>query len=319
MDFNPSTNKMKKNTTDEQFMLLCCKLYISESRNLAALDSIERAAALHRETVIMDKFEDRAYNRVRYTLVSYVIHDSTTDSPIYSPLQQTVLAMVEAAYQAINLEQHSGAHPRLGVVDHICFHPLGREKLEEAAWLAKLVAGDIGNQLQVPVFLYEAAHPTGKALDAIRRDLGYFRPNYMGSQWAGWALPEVLNKNPDEGPTQVPRARGIVVIGASPWVRTFNVPVMSTDVSITRRIARKVSARGGGLPTVQAMGLVHGEDSTEIACNLLEPNRVGADRVQHQIGLLAAEEGLDVEKGYFTDYSPEMILEKYKKLVSTNQ
>ncbi|KAI3951644.1 hypothetical protein MKW92_020349 [Papaver armeniacum] len=301
--------KMKKKTTDEQSMLLGCKLYISESRNLAALDSIERAAALHRETVIMDKFEDRVYNRVRYTLVSYVIYDSSTDSPIYSPLQQTVLAMVEAAYQAINLEHHSGAHPTLGVVDGICFHPLGREKLEEAAWLAKLVARDISNQLQ-------AANPTGKTLDAIRRDLGYFRPNYMGSQWAGWALPEVLNENPDEGPTQVPRARGIVIIGASPWVRTFNIPVMSTDVSITRRIACKVSARGGGIPTVQAIGLVHGEDSTEIACYLLEPNRVRADLMQNQIGLLAAEEGLDVEKGYFTDYSPEMILEKYKKLVS---
>ncbi|XP_026392352.1 formimidoyltransferase-cyclodeaminase-like isoform X2 [Papaver somniferum] len=319
MDFNPSTNKMMKKTTYEQSMLLGCKLYISESRNLAALDSIERAAALHQEIVIMDKFEDRVYNCVRYTLVSYVIHDSSTDSPIYSPLQQTVLAMVEAAYQAINLEHHWGAHPTLGVVDDICFHPLGREKLEEAAWLAKLVARDISNQLQVPVFLYEAAHPTGKTLDAIRRDLGYFRPNYMGSQWAGWALPEVLNENPDEGPTLVPRSRGIVIIGASPWVRTFNVPIMSTDVSITRRIARKVSARGGGLPTVQAIGLVHGEDSTEIACYLLEPNRVGADHVQNQIGLLAAEEGLDVDKGYFTDYSPEMILEKYKKLVSTNQ
>ncbi|KAI3989948.1 hypothetical protein MKX01_003651 [Papaver californicum] len=288
-------------------MLLCCKLYISESRNLAALESIERAAALHRETLIMEKFEDRMYNHVQYTLVSYVIHESTTDSPIYSPLQQTVLDIVEASYQAINQEHHPGAHPRIGVVDRICFHPLGREKLDEASWLAKLVAGDIGNQLQVPVFLYEAAHPTSKALDAIRRGLGYFRSNYMGNQWAGW------------GPTQVPRSRGIIVIGASPWVRTFNVPIISTDVSITKRIARKVSARGGRLPSVQAMGLIHGEDSTEIACNLLEPNRAGADFVQHQIGLLAADEGLDVEKGYFTDYSPEMILEKYKKLVSTNQ
>ncbi|KAI3937088.1 hypothetical protein MKX01_015303 [Papaver californicum] len=230
--------KMRKNIADEQSMLLCCNLYISESKNLAArLDRTSRSAAP---------------GDLRYTLVSYVIHDSTTDSPIYSPLQQTFLAMVEAAYQAINLEYHSGAHPRLSVVDHICFHPLGREKLEEAVWLAKLVAGDIGNQLQ---------------------------------------------------------ARGIVVIGASPWVRTFNVPIMSTDVSITKRITQKVSARGGGLPT----------DLTEIACNLLEPNRVEVDCVQHQIALLAVDERLDVEKGYFTDYSPEMILEKYKKLVSTNQ
>ncbi|OVA13901.1 Formiminotransferase [Macleaya cordata] len=308
---------MKNMMKQEQSMLLCCKLYISESRNHAALEYIERAAAvLDGETVIMKKFQDRAYNRIKYSLVSYVVHDST-GSPIYSPMQQTVLAMVEAAYETINLELHSGAHPRLGVVDHICFHPLGEGSLEDAAWLAKSVAVDIGNKFQVPVFLYGDAHPTGKALDTIRRDLGYFQPNYMGHQWAGWAIPEVLPEKPDVGPTQVSEAKGIVVIGASPWVDSYNVPITSIDVSVTRKIARMVSARGGGLPAVQAIGLVHGEDSThEIACMLLEPNQVGADQVQNQIELIAAQKGLDqVEKGYFTDFSQETILEKYKKLV----
>lgn len=80
-----------------------------------------------------------------------------------------------------------------------------------------------------------------------------------------------------------------------------------------------VSARGGGLPTVQTLGLVHGEDSTEIACMLLEPNQIGADRVQNRVEMLAAQEGLDVERGYFTDFSPEMIIEKYVKLVSSRE
>ena len=126
----------------QQSMLLCCKLYISESRNKAALDSIERAARIDPETVIVNKFDDRYYNRTRYTLVSYVAHDST-GCAIYSPLQQTLLAMVEAAYNAINLELHCGAHPRLGVVDEIVCHPLARASLDEAAWLAKAVAADI--------------------------------------------------------------------------------------------------------------------------------------------------------------------------------
>lgn len=128
-------------------MLLCCKLYISESRNKAAIDSIEQAAKLDPETVIVNKFDDRAYNRVRYTLVSYVAHDST-GCPVFSPLQQTVLAVVEAAYGAINLESHSGAHPRLGVVDDIVFHPLAQASLDEAAWIAKAVAAEIGNRFQ---------------------------------------------------------------------------------------------------------------------------------------------------------------------------
>ena len=128
-------------------MLLCCKLYVSESRNHTALDSIERAARLDGETVIVNKFEDRAYNRIRYTLVSYIVHDSTGNI-IYSPLQRSLQSMVEAAYEAINLELQCGAHPRLGVVDDIVFHPLAQASLDEAASFAKMAAADIANKFQ---------------------------------------------------------------------------------------------------------------------------------------------------------------------------
>lgn len=75
------------------------------------------------------------------------MHD-ITGSAIYSPLQQTILAMAEAAFGAIDLETHSGAHPRLGVIDDIVLHPLGRASMDEAAWLARAVATDIGNRFQ---------------------------------------------------------------------------------------------------------------------------------------------------------------------------
>ncbi|WJX73987.1 hypothetical protein P8452_57705 [Trifolium repens] len=315
MAFNYTTQEQKK--TVDQSMLLCCKFFISEGRNIATLDAIERAARSNPETVIVNKFHDRTYNRARYNLVSYVLHDCTGNA-IYSPLQQTVVAMAEAAFNAINLEFHDGAHPRLGAVDDIVFHPVACASLDDAAWLAKSVAADIGNQFNVPVFLYAAAHPTGKQLDVIRRELGYYRPNSMGNQWAGWTMPDILPQTPDEGPIVVSRSRGISMIGAQSWVTLYNIPLLSTDVSAARRIARKVSARGGGLPTVQTLGIVC-EDSTEIACMLLEPNRIGADRVQNLVEMLAAQEGLDVEKGYYTDLSPEMIVEQYMNLISAKK
>ncbi|KAK7848490.1 hypothetical protein CFP56_004863 [Quercus suber] len=67
MDFSPSCKDKKK--TIDQSVLLCCKLFISESRNRAALDAIELTARLNPETIIVSKFEDQAYNRARYTLV----------------------------------------------------------------------------------------------------------------------------------------------------------------------------------------------------------------------------------------------------------
>ncbi|XP_031115372.1 formimidoyltransferase-cyclodeaminase-like isoform X1 [Ipomoea triloba] len=315
MAANNPNSKEKKSVM--QSVLLCCKLHISESRNREALESIQRAAKLDPETVIVNIFEDREYNRINYTLVSYVIHDAT-GTPIYCPLQQTVVAIAAAAYDGINLELHSGAHPRLGVVDDITVHPLAQASLDEAAWLAKRLAAEFGSRFRVPVYLYNDAHPTGKALDTIRRELGYYRPNLRGIQWAGWPHLESLPVKPDEGPDVVSRARGITMIGARAWVAMYNVPIMSTDVSAARRIAARVSARGGGLPAVQTLGLLHGEGTTEIACILLEPNQIGADHVQNRVEMLAAQEDLDVEKGYFTDFSPEMIIEKYMKLINAS-
>ncbi|CAI8592642.1 unnamed protein product [Vicia faba] len=315
MALNYTTKEQKKMV--DQSMLLCCKFFISEGRNTATLDAVERAARSNSETVIVNKFHDRTYNRARYNLVSYVLHDST-GNVIYSPLHQSVVAMAEAAFNAIDLELQDGAHPRLGAVDDIVFHPLARASMDDAAWLAKAVAADIGNQFNVPVFLYAAAHPTGKQLDTIRRELGYYRPNFMGNQWAGWTIPDILPQTPDKGPMVVSKSKGISTIGAQSWVTLYNVPLLSSDVSAAKRIARKVSTRGGGLPMVQTLGIVCG-DSTEVACMLLEPNRIGADRVQSLVEMLAEQEGLDVETGYYTDLSPEMIVEQYMNLTSAKK
>ncbi|XP_038976965.1 glutamate formimidoyltransferase-like [Phoenix dactylifera] len=296
-------------------MLACCKLYISESRNSLALESIELAAKLYPEAVVINKFKDEAYNRVGYTLVSCF---DTTSSPDVAPLKNAVLSMVKAAFETINLELHSGTHPRLGVVDHICFHPLVHGSLDKAAGIAKSVAADIGRKLQVPTFLYGAAHEGGRTLDSIRRELGYFKPNSAGNLWAGGLRSEVLCLKPDAGPLQSAPAKGVVAIGATRWVDNYNVPIHSTDIKAAQRIARRLSERGGGLKSVQAMGLAHGEAMTEVACNLLDPSKVGADQVQIEVQRLASEEGLTAGQGYFTDFSQEKIVETYMRSIASD-
>lgn len=128
-----------------KLMLACCKVYISESRNRAALESIEQAAKLFSEAAIVNKFEDVTYNRVGYTVVSKLAPKPSSNS---HTLKSTVFAMVKAAFENIDLDMHSGSHPRLGVVDHICFHPLASAPLDQVAEIAKSLAGDIGSDLQ---------------------------------------------------------------------------------------------------------------------------------------------------------------------------
>ncbi|KAG6751315.1 hypothetical protein POTOM_045843 [Populus tomentosa] len=294
---------------NEALLISYSIVYISESRNKVALESIERAAKLFPEAPIVNKFEDVTYNRVGYTLVSSLPPKPSLDS---CALDGAVLAMVKAALETIDFGLHCGSHPRLGVVDHICFHPLAQSSLDQAAGIAKSLAVDVGSSLQVPTFLYGAANVEGRTLDSIRRELGYFKPN-SGNQWAGGPKSESLPLKPDEGPAQVNQAKGVLVIGATRWVDNYNVPVFSTDIAAVRRIAKHVSGRGGGLPSVQAMALGHGDDVIEVACNLLEPSNVGGEMVQQEVERLAKEEGMAVGKGYFTDFSQDKIIENYLK------
>lgn len=126
-------------------MFSCCKVYISETRNRSALESIERAAKLFPEAALVNKFEDETYNRVGYTLVSKMAPSSSSNS---CPLKHAVFSMVKSAFEAIDFELHTGSHPRLGVVDHICFHPLASASLEQVAGTAKALAADIGSMLK---------------------------------------------------------------------------------------------------------------------------------------------------------------------------
>lgn len=147
--------------------------------------------------------------------------------------------------------------------------------------------------------------------------MGYFKPNSAGNQWVGGLKSECLPLKPDDGPSQVTQGKGVTVIGASRWVDNYNVPVLSTNIAAVRRVAKRVSERGGGLPSIQAVALAHGEDIIEVACNLLEPSKIGGDKVQLEVERLAREEGMTVGKGYFTDLSQARIIESYMKMNSS--
>lgn len=126
---------------------------------------------------------------------------------------------------------------------------------------------------------------------------------------------ETLQLKPDEGPARATRGKGIITIGATRWVDNYNIPVFTNDISIVRKIAKRVSGRGGGLPSVQSMALTHGGGTIEVACNLLQPARISGDQVQLEVERLAREEGVAIGKGYYTDLSEEKIIDSYLKLV----
>jgi glutamate formiminotransferase len=89
-------------------------------------------------------------------------------------LTAAVLSVAEAALSVLDLRSHAADHPRLGVLDHVSLHPLGQQAtLQHAADAAT----GLGQQLaaapfRLPVYYYGAAHPAGRRLAEIRRQLG---------------------------------------------------------------------------------------------------------------------------------------------------
>ncbi|XP_060210866.1 uncharacterized protein LOC132637854 [Lycium barbarum] len=134
--------------------------------------------------------------------------------------------MCGATNEDINVEQLSGAHPHLNVVQDIAIHPLARLSLDEAAGLLKKL-----QQIEIiPFYQYAAIHTTRRALDTIRGELGYYRPNFKGIHWAEWAQPEQITMKPDEGLEVVTQARGIAMIGTRPLLTTYNITIISMDL-----------------------------------------------------------------------------------------
>lgn len=164
-------------------------------------------------------------------------------------------AMAEAAFQAaraaaelIDLRTHDGAHPRVGATDVVPFVPIRDVTMDECVQIARLVGQRIGNELRVPVFLYEeaATRPERRRLEAIRRGGLQGLAARMGSD-AGW--------NPDFGPRQIHETAGVTVVGARPPLIAFNVNLQTADVEIARQVAKVVRESDGGLPYVKAIGL----------------------------------------------------------------
>jgi glutamate formiminotransferase len=127
----------------------------------------------------------------------------------------------------------------------------------------------------------------------------------------------------------VPPQAGVVMLGATPWIYNYNVPIivelpcdLDSVMKAARRVARKIGERGGGLLAVQAMALPHGKNTDEgcmtieIACNLLDVSVTGPEAVQAEVERLCSP-GIDnadviwkVQHGYVTNMSIDGIMEE---------
>ncbi|MFL6207108.1 MAG: hypothetical protein ACJ739_17325 [Acidimicrobiales bacterium] len=206
--------------------MLECVLNVSEGRDDAALAALAAAAGAD----LLDVHTDPHHHRSVFTLVG----------------EAAPRRLATEAIARLDLSSHSGAHPRVGIVDVVPFVPLAGSTMADARRARDELARWLADEHQVPVFLYGDE----RSLPDVRR--GAFR-----------------TLSPDAGPSTPHPTAGAACVGYRSALVAYNVWLGDVSIEEARRIAAAVRS-----PEVRALGLLLG-DHVQVSMNLLAPDVVG--------------------------------------------
>jgi len=242
----------------------------SEGRDADVVEALR--AALSAPARLLDVHVDADHHRSVFTLVG---------EP--DELIETLLAGIACAREQIDLRAHDGAHPRIGAADVVPIIPIRSDDLEHARDAALTLARRIGEELELPVFLYGELAP-GRGPAFFRRG----GPEELQSRMdAG----EVA---PDFGPARLDERAGGVIVGARRPLIAFNVNLRGS-LEAARAIASVVRETGGGFPGVRALGLeLPRAGVVQVSMNVEDWEAAALHEIVERIETEAAQHGADV-------------------------
>jgi glutamate formiminotransferase / 5-formyltetrahydrofolate cyclo-ligase len=253
-----------------------CVVNFSEGRSSEVIDSITSAFVGVDGVKLLNVEADRDYNRVVVTVAG---------SP--QTVKETVIESVVIATRLIDMNVHSGQHPRMGATDVVPFIPIKNMTMAECVVLAKEVAEQIALRTQVPVFLYEAA-----ATAAHRENLADIRKGEV--EGMAKKMTDARWK-PDYGPDQPHPTAGVVAVGARMPLIAFNIDLATTDVSIANKIAKAIRNSSGGFRYIKAGGVeVKERGLVQVTMNITDYTKTPIYRVFETVKMEALRYGVSV-------------------------
>ena len=262
--------------------VLECVINISEGADLARIDSLAKSVG----DDLLDLHSDADHNRSVFTLAG-------TDAP---------RALAKKALELLDLTQHDGVHPRVGIIDVVPFVAIEPSTFDEALRARDDFAKFAAEELGIPCFLY-----------GPERTLPFIRKH---------AFVDLL---PDHGP-HVPHPKaGAICVGARPILIAYNLWLKDASLATAKEIAKQIRSE-----SVRALGLQVGS-FTQVSMNLIDHTVTGPeavwDLVEHYapieraelVGLVPARTLAGIHRSRWSqlDLSPDKTIEA--RLARRNQ
>ena len=253
-----------------------CIPNFSEGRNAQIIEGLVQVSKSVAGVSLLDYSSDQSHNRSVFTLVG---------DP--EGIKSVAIRLSEYALDNIDLTKHEGEHPRMGAVDVIPFVPIKDVSVQECVAISKEVGRAVGEELGIPVFLYEdsCTKETRRNLAAIRK--GQFEGMAKKMKRAEWT--------PDFGPTVPHPTAGVAAVGARMPLIAFNVNLSTSNVEIANNISKIIRGSSGGLKYCKAIGIrLEDKNIAQVSMNLVNYEGTPIYRVVELIKIEAARYGVHV-------------------------
>lgn len=267
-----------------------CVPNFSEGRDLKKIEKMVQAITSISGITLLDQESDPAHNRSVVTFVG----DSKA-------VFQAAFAGIKKASELIDMDIHKGEHPRMGATDVCPFIPISGVTIEECIDLAKKLAKKVGEQLKIPVYLYEKAaiRPQRENLANIRQGEYEIIKKEIGKN---------SERDPDFGPKKLGKA-GATAIGVREILVAYNVNLDTNDLKIAKAIAKKIRFKDGGFPFVKALGfMLKDRGIVQVSMNLTNYKETAVYKVFQAIKKEAKTHGVKVLESEVIGLIPEKAL-----------
>ncbi|MGB9780342.1 glutamate formimidoyltransferase [Caldanaerobacter sp.] len=253
-----------------------CVPNVSEGRDQGKISELIKEVVSTEGVKLLDYSSDKDHNR---TVITFVGDKEG--------VKEAAFKLIKKASEIIDMRYHKGEHPRIGAVDVVPFIPVKNVTMEECVQVARELGERVGNELNIPVYLYEeaATTPERKNLENIRR--GEYEGFFEKIKQPEW--------KPDFGPSEMNPKSGATVIGARNFLIAFNVNLGTNDIEIANKIAKAIRFSSGGYRYVKAMGVELKERGiVQVSMNLTDFNKTPIYRVFETIKAEASRYGVNV-------------------------